>query len=119
MRAITDPIRRELPSINIAAGWSDLVIPGGLILVWFLVILGIPAQLPLQLASWLTFIGLLITPGYLLADLITWRMEIDWLERLALALPLGVAILAVPGIVALVLHLTISQLTLGWMVASG
>ena len=29
-------------------------------LVWFLVILGIPAQLPLQLASWLTFIGLLM-----------------------------------------------------------
>ncbi|GAB4531207.1 MAG: hypothetical protein Kow0063_10130 [Anaerolineae bacterium] len=96
-----------------------MLIPSALIIAWLLVISGLPARLPLQLASWLTFTALLITPGYLLAEIITWRMEIDWLERLALAFPLGVAILAVPGILALILHVTIHELTIAWMVASG
>ena len=65
-----------------------------LIMAWFLVISGLPAYLNLQLASWLTFIALLITPGYFLAGLITWHMRLDWLERLALALLLGLAALA-------------------------
>ena len=70
------------------------------------------------MASWLTFIALLITPGYLLADIITWRLEIDWVERLALAFPMGVAILAVPGSVSLLLHVTITELATAWMIVT-
>jgi tetratricopeptide (TPR) repeat protein len=87
-------------------------------MAWFLVVIGLPSHLPLQVASWLTFVALLITPGYLLADIITWRMGIDWVERLALAFPLGVAILAVPGTVSLLLHATITQLTTAWMMTT-
>ncbi len=99
-------------------GRSAYLIPTALIAVWVLVLVGTPAYLPTQIASWLTFIALLITPGYLLADMITWRMEIDRLERLALALPLGTAIMAVPGIIALLQHLTINGLTAAWIIAS-
>ncbi|MFN2136279.1 MAG: hypothetical protein ACK2UK_10015, partial [Candidatus Promineifilaceae bacterium] len=91
----------------------------GLILIWALVLIAFPAALPLHFASWLTFLALLITPGYLLADIITWRLNLDGLERLALALPLGVAVLAVPGIIALLLHLTIHQLAFAWALLSG
>ena len=91
----------------------------GLIAIWVMVLAALPALLPLQAASWLAFIALLITPGYLLGDIITWKLDLDVVERLALALPLGVAILAVPGIIALLLHVDIHQLALGWAVASG
>ena len=70
----------------------------------------LPAGLPSS-ACW-------ITPGYLLGDIVTWRMRLDWIERLALALPLGVVILAIPGTMALLLHLTLTQLALGWMITS-
>ena len=33
------------------------------------------------------------------SERITWRLGLDKLEQLALALPLGIAILALPGIV--------------------
>ena len=98
--------------------WPSYLIPMSLIMAWFLVISGLPAYLNLQLASWLTFIALLITPGYFLAGLITWHMRLDWLERLALALPLGLAALAVPGVVMLLLHLTITELAAGWMLTT-
>ena len=91
----------------------------GLIAIWVMVLAALPALLPLQAASWLAFIALLITPGYLLGDIITWKLDLDVVERLALALPLGVAILAIPGIIALLLHVDIHQLALGWAVASG
>jgi tetratricopeptide (TPR) repeat protein len=97
------------------AAWSAYFLPVSLMVVWLVVIVGGAAFLPLQLASWLTFVALFITPGYLLADIITWRLKLDWLERLALAFPLGVAIMAVPGIIALLQHLTITQLTTAWM----
>ena len=100
------------------AGWSAYLLPISLIVIWLVVIVGGAAFLPLQLASWLTFIALFITPGYLLADVITWCLKLDWLERLALAFPLGVAIMAVPGIIALLQHLTIAQLTTAWMFAA-
>ena len=67
----------------------------------------------------MTFLALLIAPGYLLGDMITWRLNLDTVERLALALPMGVAILAIPGSVALLLHLDIHQLALAWAVLSG
>jgi hypothetical protein len=111
-------IQRLLPSANTTPRWADLLIPASLIVAWFLVIVGIAPYLPLQMASWLTFVALLITPGYLLADLITWRMDIDWVERLALAFPLGVAILAVPGIASLLLHATITELTTAWKIST-
>ncbi len=90
-----------------------------LVLAWLLAIAALPAYLPLQVASWLAFLALLIAPGYLLGDMITWRLKMDGLERLALALPLGVAVLAVPGTAALLLHLDIHQLALGWALLSG
>ena len=89
-----------------------------LVLIWLTVIAALPAVLPLQLASWFAFIALLITPGYLLGDIITWKLNLDALERLALALPLGMAVLAVPGIMALLLHLNIHELALGWAISS-
>ncbi|UCC86832.1 MAG: tetratricopeptide repeat protein [Anaerolineales bacterium] len=118
LRSANDHLRRTASTADAVAGWSGYLIPLGLIAAWLLVIVGLPANLPIQAASWLTFIALLITPGYFLADIITWRLDIDWLERLALALPLGVAIMAVPGIVALLQHLTISGLTMGWVIAT-
>jgi len=104
-----------------------------LIAIWIFVLAGLPGALPfdlpiwpdvgnpilLQIASWLTFLALFITPGYLLADMLTWRQELDWIERLALAFPLGVAVMAVPGMAALLLHLTLLDLTVGWVVISG
>ena len=90
-----------------------------LILIWALSLAAIPAFLPLHLAGWFAFLALLIAPGYLLGDIITWRLNLDALERLALALPMGVAIMAIPGAFALLLHLDIHQLALAWSFLSG
>jgi tetratricopeptide (TPR) repeat protein len=89
-----------------------------LILIWVVVLAAIAPRAPDQLASGLVFIAVLITPGYLLGDVLAWRLRLDVFERLALALPLGVAVLAVPGMIALLRHLTIEQLVLGWMIIS-
>lgn len=99
-------------------GWWRLGVGSVLIAVWLAVLVGAPAALPLQAASWLTFLALLITPGYLLGDIITRGMRLDWLERLAIAFPLGLAILSVPGLVALLIHETIDGLAVGWVAAS-
>lgn len=99
----------------ILPGWPRHLISISLIEIWLLVLMGLPAYLDLQLASWLTFVALLIMPGYFLADMITWRMGLDWLERLALAFPVGVALLALPGLVAFTQHLTLNDLTTGWI----
>ena len=117
-RVLDNQKRLVLSHAKPIRSWASLLLPAALVVAWFLVIAGIPNYLPTQLASWLTFVALLITPGYFLADIITWRMDIDWLERLALAFPLGVAVLAVPGILALLLHMTISQLTAAWVMAT-
>ncbi|MFN2179960.1 MAG: hypothetical protein ACK2UV_10785, partial [Candidatus Promineifilaceae bacterium] len=90
-----------------------------LVLIWALTLAAIPAYLPLHVASWFAFLALLIAPGYLLADIITWRLNLDGIERLALALPMGVAVLAIPGIAALLIHLDIHQLALAWATLSG
>ena len=91
----------------------------GLIALWMLVLTGLPKQLPTQAASWLTFLGFLVTPGFCLAQIITGNQRLDWLERLALAFPFSIAILAVPGTIALVQHATLDVLVLGWGVTSG
>ena len=70
---------------------------------------------PLQVASWLTFLALLVTPGYLLGELATWRLRLDSIERLALAFPLSIVVLAVPGMIALLRHQTIVELANGWI----
>lgn len=90
-----------------------------LIAIWLMVFLRIPLGLPSLLASCLTFTALLITPGLLLADLIAWRLNLDQAEQLALALPFGMAILSLPGMTALLLHLTLNDLVRGWFVISG
>src|SRR6266545_5332097 len=96
--AISRPYRsRFVP----AAVWSRHLWSLGLIALWATVLAGLPhallAQLAgsiipeavqIQLASWLTFFALFITPGWLAADLLTWRLDVDWLERQAVALPL-------------------------------
>lgn len=97
----------------------DYLLVAALILIWMTVLAAFPALLPLHAASWLAFVALLIVPGYLLGDIITWNQDLDVLERLALALPLGAAVLALPGITALILHLDIHQLALGWAIVSG
>lgn len=90
-----------------------------LVLVWALALAAVPSYLPLHAASWFAFLALLIAPGYLLGDIITWRLNLDAIERLALALPMGVAVLALPGAAALLMHLDIHQLALAWSVLSG
>lgn len=90
-----------------------------LIGVWVAAVAGWAQSLPLHVASWLTFLALLITPGYLLGDIVAWRLRLDGLERLALALPLGVTVLALPGTAALLQHLTLSDLAFYWTIASG
>ena len=89
-----------------------------LILIWLLVLTGVPVYLPPLLASSLTFTALLITPGFLLADIVARRLGLDKLEQLALAMPLGIAVLALAGMAALLLHLTITDLALGWFIVS-
>lgn len=86
-----------------------------LLICWLLTILAVPAGMPLPIASLLTFGGLFIAPGTWLADLLAWRAGLDRLERLALAFPLGVGLMAGPGIVALVGHFSLEQLTAGWI----
>ena len=95
------------------------ILVASLILIWIMALAALPALLPLHAASWLAFIALLIVPGYLLGDIITWKLDLDIVERMALALPLGAAVLAVPGIISLLLHLDIHQLAFGWAIASG
>lgn len=90
----------------------------GLIVVWLVVVLGLPSHLPIQVASWLTFLALLIAPGYCLGDMITWRLDLDWIEKLALALPLSVVVIALPGMISMLAHLTVYQLTAGWQFVS-
>ena len=87
--------------------------------MFLVVVLGLSVRLPTQAASWLTFIALVITPGYLLGEIVTWHLNLDWLERLALALPLGVSAMALPGIVALLGHKTIHDLAAGWTLTVG
>jgi len=91
----------------------------GLIVIWLAVLATLPAILPLQLASWFAFVALLITPGYLLGDIITWKLNMDAVERLALAFPVGMAVLAIPGTIALTMHMGIHELAYGWAIVSG
>lgn len=113
-----------------ATRWSHHLITAGLLLIWLYVIIGLPFLVPtpargealplgwpLQAASWLTFFALFITPGWLVVDMLTRPMGLDWLERLALAFPLGIAVLALPGMAALLLHFTLAQLTWLWIIA--
>jgi len=92
-----------------------------LIAVWVAVILQAPQyfNLPVQAASWLTFFALLVTPGYLLGDIVARKLKLDGLERLALAYPLSIVVMALPGMFVLLRHLTITELTTGWIVTSG
>jgi hypothetical protein len=103
------------------SGWrlhARFLLPAFLIGIWALVLTGEHQALPLQVTSWLTFLALLITPGYLLGELATWRLRLDSIERLALAFPLSIVVLSIPGMVALLSHQTIVELANGWMIAS-
>lgn len=96
-----------------------MLLPALLIACWGAVIVGLPKLLPTQAASWLTYLALLIAPGYLLGDLVARRVALDPLERLALAFPMGVAALTPVGMAALLQHWTVDQLALGWAFTSG
>lgn len=97
----------------------DALVALGLICVWAAVLSGGAQHLPTQAASWLTFLALVVLPGYLLGDLLTARLDLDQAERMALSFPLGMAVLTVPGMLALLLHWTIDQLALGWAIGTG
>ena len=99
-------------------GWYRLAIGATLIMVWSAVLAGLPGLLPLQWSSWLTFIALIVTPGYLLGDMLLRTSRLDWIERLAVAFPLGMAMLSIPGMVTLLRHGTITDLAVGWTVVS-
>jgi tetratricopeptide (TPR) repeat protein len=96
-----------------------MLLPALLIACWGGVLFGLPKLLPTQAASWVTFLALFITPGYLLGELVARRVALDPLERLALAFPLGVAALTPVGMAALLQHWTVDQLALGWALTSG
>ncbi|MCX6043752.1 MAG: tetratricopeptide repeat protein, partial [Chloroflexi bacterium] len=118
--------RMALPTIP----WPRHLWSIGFIGLWLAVLLGlptlfaghmtagIPETLGVQIASWVTFLAVFITPGWLIAEILTWHLDLDWLERLALAFPLGVAVMAVPGMAALLLHITLAQLNLLWITSS-
>ena len=97
-----------------ALPWRDLSLPLALAVVWALVTAGAATLLPTQAASWLTFLAIVIAPGYLLGEMLAARLELDRIERLALAFPLGMAIVALPGMAAFLLHWTVDGLALGW-----
>lgn len=98
--------RAWLPTLGLAA----LLLAG---------MFGLPAALPLQTAGWVSFIVLLIVPGYFLTAAVTARLNLDGLERAAIALPIGIALLAVPGIYSLTLHKTKDVLLVGWQIMAG
>ncbi len=98
--------------------WLRIAIGAVLIGVWSAVLAGVPQMLPIQASSWLTFLALVITPGYLLGDLFMRHVRLDYVERLAIAFPLGVAVLGIPGMVTLLRHGTINDLALGWTAVS-
>ncbi len=99
--------------------WLHRLLTLALFLAWLVVVLRFAPKFGTQPASWLAFIGLLISPGYFLGELITWRLKLDWIERLAVAMPVGVAILAVPGIITFARHGTLDELRLWWVAAGG
>lgn len=106
-----------MPRVAVSV-WRPYAVPLALLVIWAAVVAGVPHFLPVQMASWLTFLALFITPGYLLAEMLLDRLELDGLERWALAFPLGVAVLSIPGMWALLNHHTVRDLALGWMGAS-
>lgn len=118
LKAGTTPQQAATAPFLTRDGWWRLGVGFALIGVWLAVLVGAPAALPMQAASWLTFLALLIAPGYLLGDIITRGMQLDWLERVAIAFPLGLAILSVPGLAALLIHETIDGLAVGWVATS-
>jgi tetratricopeptide (TPR) repeat protein len=79
---------------------------------------GLPGVVPLQAASWMAFGALVLAPGYFLALLLTWHLEMDWLDRLAMSFPLGIAALTPSGLLALLLHLTADKLLYGWLITT-
>ena len=72
-------ITEDSPTEIAAPDWSSLLLAAGLVLAFLAVGFGLPGGLPLQAASWLTFLALVITPGYLLGDMVTWRLDLDLL----------------------------------------
>ncbi len=108
-----------LPTLMQGLMHVDVGVAVALVLIWGVVLVGGAPWLPTQLASWMTFLALVIAPGYLLGDLIMRKLDLDQIERLAAAFPLGMAVLALPGLSALLLHWTVEQLALGWAITSG
>src|SRR5258708_9707416 len=84
----------------------------------FIICLIRPTGLDLQVGSWLFWLGFLIMPGYLLADILTWQLDLDWIERLALAFPLGIAAMAPIGETVILAHLDVHVLAVGWVLSA-
>jgi tetratricopeptide (TPR) repeat protein len=123
-----DAAAGTMPPPSFASSWPaflrnllrvDTAVALGLIFIWAAVLAGGAFLLPTQAASWITFLALVILPGYLMGDLLTLRLDLDQIERLAMAFPLGMAVLTVPGLSALLMHWTMDQLALGWAGCTG
>lgn len=80
-----------------------------------LVVVGLPKQMPMQAASWWVFLAILILPGYLLTSIFRFFYPLEFLERLALSLPVGMAAFSLPGLFIMVLHRTYMDLLIGWL----
>jgi len=80
-----------------------------------LTITGLPKKIPMQAASWWVFLAILILPGYLLTSIFRFFHPLEFLERLALSLPVGMAAFSLPGLFVMVLHRTYMDLLIGWL----
>src|SRR5262249_50987197 len=84
----------------------------------FFVCLVRPTGLDVQVGNWLFWLCLPIMPGYLLAGILTWQLDLDWLERLALAFPLGIAAMAPVGETVMLAHFNVQVLAVGWVLTA-
>ena len=78
-----------------------------LILIWVGMLLGLQNRLAMQASSWLVFLGLVVAPGYFLADIVLWKLNLDWMERLATTFPFGVVAIMPAGLTSMLLHFTV------------
>ena len=90
-----------------------------LILIWVGVLLRLQNYLPMQATSWMVFLGLVVAPGYFLADIVLWKLNLDGLERLATTFPFGVVAIMPAGLTSMLLHLTVHTLALLWAIVAG
>jgi tetratricopeptide (TPR) repeat protein len=68
------------------------------------------------LATVISFVAVLVLPGFLLLGLVFERGEMSWSERLPVAFALGMGVLGLPGLLLFILHENLD--TLSWISVS-